>query len=171
MRKSQAERQQLSGAFDVGARSDLKAEEQRQLMALFESPESLKAERAFLQSTQRKLAAPLGLPEAEFQAWWKAVAAALENGHLPAKAVMPWMASVQARAQQRRVERVLFAAGVDVLQNSPAQLAKYRDPATGAPLQYVPTPGGFELRAKDEAKGKPVTLAFPAARAPAPREP
>ena len=68
---------------------------------------------------------------------------------------------VQRRMQHTRVERTLLSAGLDVWQGGPAQLAGYRDPATGNALIYVPTPAGFDLRSTYEAKGKPVTISFP----------
>ncbi len=161
LRKSREERRAMFAGFDVGEKTGDKRAQQEELVAFLDSPERATAEATFIRATEEKLAASLALPEAEFQAWWKATVAEIENGHPFAQQIIPAVAGVQARMQQRRVERVLFAAGVDVLENGVGQLGKYRDPATGAPLRYVATPGGFELRGTYEAKGKPVTLAFP----------
>ncbi len=155
-RKSQAEREQILTSLG----SDEDRASQQAVLALFDSPERLAAEVAFIRTTEEKMAASLALPEAEFQTWWKAAQAEIANGHPLAQQIIPTIAGIQARAQQRRVERTLFAAGVDVLQNGPAQLARYRDPATGRAFTYVPTPAGFDLRSTYGVKGKPVTMSF-----------
>ena len=163
-RKSQAEREQVFTSINSGSNSDADRASQQAVLAVFESPERLAAEVAFIRTTEEKMAASLALPEAEFQAWWKATQAEIAHGHPLAEEIIPAIAAVQAKAQQRRVERTLFTAGLDVLQNGPAQLTRYRDPATGGTLTYVPTPAGFELRSPFGVKGKPVTMSFPAPR-------
>ena len=102
--------------------------------------------------------------EAQFQSWWKGVESQLASGHPLAQMTLPSLAAVQRKMQQTRVERTLLGAGLEVLQHGPAQLARYRDPATGNALLYVPTPSGFDLRSTYQVKGKPVTMFFSAPR-------
>ncbi|MGB8168313.1 MAG: hypothetical protein WCF18_12520 [Chthoniobacteraceae bacterium] len=160
LKKSREERTQLIGNLYSDANPAERLPKQKEALALLDSPERLAAEVAFIRATEETMAASLTLPEAEFQAWWKATQAEIELGHPLAQLIIPTIAAIQARVQQRRVERTLFTAGLEVLQNGPAQLIRYRDPATGGALTYVPTPTGFELRSPFGVKGKPVTMSF-----------
>lgn len=54
----------------------------------------------------------------------------------------------------------MMSAGFAVLQSGPDQLGESRDPATGKPFAYVPTPGGFELQSAYQYRKKPVTMTF-----------
>ena len=139
------------------------AKDQATAKRLYESisdPVRLAAEVAFIQEYQRALAAALKLPEAEYQAWRQSMEGKLNGDHPLAQMIVPTINSVQPRLQQTRVERTLLSAGLEVMQGGPAQLARYRDPATGQALLYVPTPTGFELRSTYQVKGKPVTMSF-----------
>jgi hypothetical protein len=96
---------------------------------------------------------------------WRGIERELSSDDgLLARIAIPPFAAVQTYVQQARVERTLLGAGLDILQNGPAQLARYRDPATGSALLYLPTPTGFDLRSTYAVKGKPVTLSFSVAR-------
>jgi hypothetical protein len=115
---------------------------------------------SFLRAVYEQAPGAIRSPEAEFQSWWKRVSSELTAQNPLARLTLPALDSVQAKVQQLRVERTLLTAGADILQNGPAQLGRYRDPATGGALQYVATPTGFELRSPYIAKGKPVTMTF-----------
>jgi hypothetical protein len=131
-----------------------------QVETLCRDSHRLDAEIAFIRGIEAKMADAMRLPEAEFQSWWQGVENELNDDHPLAKVTLPSIAAIQGRVQQSRVERTLLTAGADILQNGPAQVGRYRDPATGSPLQYVPTSSGFELRSPYLAKGKPVTMEF-----------
>lgn len=113
-----------------------------------------------IRSIEEKAAGMMRLPDADFQSWWKNLEREFQNRDSLAALVVPSLAGVQRTVQQRRVERTLLTAAADVLQGGPAQIGRYRDPATGGPLQYVPTSTGFELRSPYLVKGKPVTMSF-----------
>jgi hypothetical protein len=130
------------------------------LVASTRDPQRLNAQIEFILSIQGKMADALRLPEAEFQAWWRSVQSSLTEEHALAKWVIPALAVIQPNLQQLRIERTLLTAGADVLRHGPAQAGRYRDPATGGALQYVPTASGFELRSPYLVKGKPVSMAF-----------
>lgn len=134
------------------------------LVQLVSDPVRLAAEIEFIRDFEKEMGAALTLPEAEYRAWWQEAQTRLTGDHLMAKMLLPSFDPVQARLQQTRVERILLSAGLAVLQGGPAQLAGYRDPATGQALTYVPTPTGFDLRSTYVVKGKPVNLSFPQRR-------
>lgn len=146
------------GAQLLGAAGSAEVEK---ALAIFSDPARLAAEVAFIRATEDTMSKAMKWPEAQFQTWWKGVEGEIANGHPLAQLTIPNIAGVQARVQQRRVERTILGAGLDVLQNGPAQLARYRDPATGKALTYVRTPSGFDLRSTYQVKGKPVTFSFP----------
>lgn len=160
VRRPPEERARLAANFERGAPAPEREAKLREIFALLDSPERVAAEVAFIRTMEERMADAVALPEAEFQAWWKATQAEIARGHPLAQQVIPAVAALQTRAQQCRVERTLFSAGLDVLQGGPAQLARYRDPATGGALTYVPTPAGFDLRAQYGVKGKPVAMSF-----------
>ncbi len=127
---------------------------------LLYSRQRIADEIALVRTVHKTSADAMRLPEAEFQNWWKGVATEVKDTSTLARLVLPSVDGVQKTMQRLRVERALLTAGADVLQNGPAQVGRHRDPATGNPLQYVPTATGFELRSPYLAKGKPVTMAF-----------
>jgi hypothetical protein len=158
--KSAEERAQILSAIDTAPPGSVERAAS-EMATIFGDPARLAAEVAFIRKTDDAMRDAMQLPEAQFQSWWKGVESELANGHPLAQMTLPALASVQRKMQQMRVERTLLGAGLDVLQNGPAQLARYRDPATGNALVYVPTPGGFDLRSTYEVKGKPITCSFP----------
>ena len=150
-------------------RSDQPAEERaetaQRFEAIFRDPAKVLEETAYMREIEQRLGNAMLLPEAEFQRVWSAIENELStSNHLLARIAVPSFTAVQVKMQQTRVERTLLDAGLDVLQNGPAQLARYRDPATGNALLYIPTHRGFDLRSTYAVKGKPVTLSFPTSK-------
>ena len=127
---------------------------------LFFSPQRIADEVAFIRGIYERAADAMRLPEAEFQNWWKGVQNDAKDGHPLARMALSRIGSLQSSIQRLRVERTLLKAGADILQNGPAQLGQYRDPATGSPLQYVATATGFELRSPYQPEGKPLAMSF-----------
>ena len=127
---------------------------------LFASPQRIAEEVSFIRGVHEEAPDAMRLPETEFQSWWASVESAVQDVHPLAKLTLPSLSGVQASIQRLRVERTLLTAAADVLQNGPARIGLYRDPATGGALIHVPTPSGFELRSPYVAKGKPVTMSF-----------
>ena len=124
------------------------------------NPESIATELAFIRGVHAKAPDALRMSEEDFQSWWRDVESTLKTDHPLARLTMPALDGIQKVVQRLRIERELLTAGADVLQHGPSQVGRYRDPATGGALLYVPTPTGFELRSPYVVKGKPVTMAF-----------
>lgn len=162
--KSVEERAQMLGALATPDADPAARATADEILAMSGDPARLAAEVAFLRQTEEAMGDAMKLPEAQFQSWWKGVESELGKGHPLAKLALPAIAGVQRRVQQARVERTLLSAGLDIQQSGPAQLARYRDPATGQSLIYLPTPSGFELRSTYQVKGKPVTMSFSSPR-------
>jgi hypothetical protein len=158
--KSAQERGQLLSAIDGAAPGSAERAAMEGALAIFDNPARLAAEVAFIRTTEEAMRDAMQLPEAQFQSWWKGVESEIAIGHPLAQMTLPAIAAVQRKVQQSRVERTLLGAGLDVLQNGLARLARYRDPATESALLYIPTPSGFELRSTYQVKGKPVALSF-----------
>jgi hypothetical protein len=108
------------------------------------------------------MAEAMQLPDAQFQSWWSALEAELREGHPLAAQLVPAIGSVHARLQQTRIEREMLTAGLAILHSGQAEVARFRDPVTGAQFRYVPQAGGFELQSSYQAKGKPVAMRFAA---------
>lgn len=159
--RSPAERDRVLDTFGMFDANALEQAAREDIIALLDNPQRLAAEVAFIQKIDLAFADAMKLPEAEFQSWWKGIESEFAIGHPLARKTFPMLAALQPMFQRSRVERTLLSAGLDVLQYGPAQVARYRDPATGKALIYVPTRTGFDLRSTYAVEGKPMTLSFP----------
>jgi hypothetical protein len=153
-------RAKLLGGMMTPAEAEARAATWQRFSDFFSDPAKLAAEIEFIRAIEKETAAALRLPEAEYRAWREGTKAKLTGEHPLAQLTIPAFDGVQTRLQQTRVQRTLLSAGIEVMQGGPAQLARYRDPATGNALTYVATPQGFELRSSYQVKGKPVAMSF-----------
>ena len=103
-----------------------------------------------------KLAKLLPLPPDEFQKELAALNREFDANPL-SKAVLPSVQKVYDRDAAGRTRMTLLKAAVAVARGGPERAAAFKD-ASGAPVEYVATDGGFELRSTVVDDGKPVTL-------------
>jgi hypothetical protein len=110
--------------------------------------------RASYKRTARMLSQPLDQFEKEFES-----EGAKQSANPVYKFFFP--AVVNVRRAQARIEarRALLMAALAVQLDGREALKNHPDPVVGGPFEYVPIPGGFELRSRFEARDhKPVTL-------------
>jgi hypothetical protein len=101
----------------------------------------------------------LDLPLDQFAEQWRAV----ETKHAGNPIRQAFFGRIlHIRFQQARVEvrRAYLVAALDVRVNGRNALARHKDPVVGKPIEYLPFPGGFELRSKLkwESGAEPVAL-------------
>jgi hypothetical protein len=75
-----------------------------------------------------------------------------------ARAFVPAMGSVVARAQFHHAQMTLFNAAVAVIQGGPDKLKEIKDPFGNGPFDYHALDKGFELKSQLQYQGKPVIL-------------
>ena len=110
--------------------------------------------RASYKRTIKMLSRPLDQFEKEFES-----EGAKQSANPVYKIFFPAVANVR-RAQARiEARRALLTTALAVQLDGRDALKNHPDPIIGGPFEYVPIPGGFELRSKFKARdNKPITL-------------
>ena len=136
------------------------SEEDRMFEQFIRDPARLKAEAQDVRNMQSQMTEAMFWPDARFAEWAQQFSASHASEHPLVVSAFESMPEIRAKLQIRRIEREMMNAGITVLQSGPEQLSQSRDPVTGRPFAYVPTPDGFELRSTFQVKGKPMTMTF-----------
>jgi hypothetical protein len=97
--------------------------------------------------------------DAEFELWMDGIKNASADN--PFLMVMDVFRSVRNRLREATIERTMLGAGIDVMQNGPAQVGAFMEPGSQTPFIYRQTADGFELQSRAQFKGKPIILHFP----------
>ena len=104
----------------------------------------------------QEMATILRLPRDEFRAKFADIRGRVE-GNPVAKAIFPAVEKVYDRDAAGRTRMTLLKAAIAVVRGGGDRAREFKD-AGGAPIEYVATADGFELRSKVTDDGKPVTL-------------
>lgn len=144
-----------------GVPDDLKdSEENRKFDSLIRDTAWLEAEFQQVRKMQSEMDEAMFWPDARFNEWAQQFTKAFAAEHPLANSAIGVFPGTRTKLQALRIEREMMNAGLAVLQSGPDQLNQSRDPVTGRPFAYAPTPDGFELRSAFQVKGKPVTMTF-----------
>jgi hypothetical protein len=105
----------------------------------------------------RLMAEKMALPIAEFDKEFERESAR-QAGNPVFQIFFPAMSKARQSQARADVRYALLAAAFAIQLDGPDALVKHPDPVAGGPFEYAKYAGGFELRSKFDAGGKPPVL-------------
>ena len=124
--------------------------------------ESVQVQKEFVKMVQAS--------DAEFDRWMAGIKTA-STGNAFIEMSSSVLGGVRSSLREAMIERTMLGAGLDIMQNGPAQAGTFMEPGSQTPFIYRQTTDGFELQSRSQFKGKPITLRFPSSSAPGGKAP